>query len=47
MKIIPCCPRFFPAYNNVIKWLSKNSADSGFKPFVDRHSRRRCKKKHR
>ena len=47
VKIIPCCPQFFQAYNNVIKWLDKNSVNNDFKLFVDRHCRRRHKKKQR
>lgn len=47
MNIIPCCPQFFLAYNNVIKWLNKNSVNNDFKLFVDRHCRRRHKKKHK
>ncbi len=46
MRIIPCCARFFPVYNNVPKWSNKSNSDNdkGLKSFVDN---RKSRKKHK
>ncbi len=45
VKTKPCCPHWFPYTTPA--WVGKYNKQDGFKPFVDRHCRRRHKKKQR